>query len=195
LFRSISFIFFLLFLNISLAQKSFYIGIGNISTFGNTSSSGQSFKSSNINDFGLFLGNQFLVNNFFKFNVECFYLNNQLVLAKKNNGNYETRKRFELHQNLGLCLKPGIYKENNSFYFIFSVLGVYVFEKEEYTGRQFDRFDESYGYGFEYSHNIFNNFILSIGYMYSQFETYSSFTNHTMTSFSVIHLTLNYRLY
>ena len=194
MFRLVLF-FFIFYLNYSTAQKSFYLGLGNISTFGNTTSNNETFKSQNLNDFGLFLGNQFFVNNYIKLNIECFYLNNQLILAKRNNGNFESRKRFELHQNLGLSIKPGVYKKNNSFYFIFSVLGVYVFEKEEYTGRQFDRFDESYAFGFEYNHNIFNNIFLGIGYIYSHFETYSNFTNHTLTSFSVIQLTLNYSLY
>jgi len=188
---------FLLLINplFSLSQNRFYLGLSGISSFGNTIKNDKEFKSKEIIDFGIHIGNQFIISNNFKFKLECFYLNNELVLARQNNGEFESNKRFELHQNIGLSIKPGLYKDKHNFYFIFSILGVYVFDKEEYTGRQFDRFDEAFAFGLEYNHNISKKTSVSLGYMYSEFESISNFTNHTLKSFSILHLTLNYYLY
>ncbi len=177
------------------SQNNFYLGLGGISSFGNTVKNDKKHQSKELIDFGLYIGNELNINNQFKVKLECFYLNNQLVLSRQNNGNYESVKRFELHQNLGFMIKPGFYKNKHNFYFTFGILGVYVFDKEEYTGRQLDRFDESYSFGLEYSHNISRKTFFSLGYMHSKFESVSNFTNHTLTSFSVLQLTLNYYLY
>ena len=163
LYKTIIKIFLFLSPIIMFSQNNFYIGLGGISSFGNTIKNDKEFNSKKIIDFGVYIGNQFIISNQFKFKLECFYLNNQLVLARKNSGDYESSRRFEMHQNVGFLIKPGYYINKHSFYFSIGVLGVYIFDKEEYTGRQLDRFDESYSLGLEYSHNVSEKVSFSFG--------------------------------
>jgi len=120
---------------IGFGQNNFYLGVGMISTFANTEDNNNQYTSNNISDFGLYYGNDLIINNYVEAVVEVFYLNNRVILAK--NGN----KKFELHQNIGFAFKPGVYYKKHSVHLSAGVLGVYVFDKDEELGNQHDHFD------------------------------------------------------
>ena len=174
---------------ICFTQNNFYLGFGSVSSFSNTIKNHEEYKSKNITDFGLYYGNKFLINNYFKIVSEIFYLNNNIVLARNEN------KRFELHQNIGLGIKPGLYLGKHSVYLTTGILAVYVFDKDEVLGNQIDRFDEAYFYGLEYNYDITQKITFALGLLHSEFESISHFTEHTLKSFSVLQLTLHYNLY
>ena len=73
---------------------------------------------------------------------------NRVVLAQEENN------EFELHQNIGFALKPGVYLKKHSIHLNIGIFGVYLFDKDEKLGGQLDRFDESYFYGLDYSYNL-----------------------------------------
>ncbi len=174
---------------IGFGQNNFYLGIGMISSFANTTNNTEKFLSNNLSDFGLYYGNNLLINDYLETVVEVFYLNNRVVLAK--NGN----KKFELHQNIGFGLKPGVYYGKHSVHFSVGILAVYLFDKDEKLGNQLDRFDESYFYGIEYNYDITQKVSCNLGFLSSKFESISHFTEHTLTDFSVLQCTIQYKLY
>jgi len=191
--RSFIFSFFLLVFfslpTITSAQNHFYLGLGTVSSFGNTISEDKQHKSKNLLDFSLFCGNEFRINDYIKTSLEVFYLNNRLVLAREEN------KRFELHQNIGISLKPGLYFKRHTIYFNIGLTAVYVFDKDEIQGNQYDHFDDSFFYGFDYNYSITEKIAMNLGFTHSKFESISHFTNHTLKNFSNLMLTLNYNLY
>ena len=151
-----------------------------ISSFANTVDNNNQYTSNNISDFGLYYGNDLIINDYLETVVEVFYLNNRVVLAK--NGN----KKFELHQNIGFGLKPGIYYKKHSINLSAGMLAVYVFDKDVEFGNQLDYFDESYFYGIEYSYDITQKTSCNLGLLYSDFDKASNWTNHTLTDFTVL---------
>ena len=70
---------------IGFGQNDFYLGVGMISSFANTSTNNKQFKSNNKSDLGLYYGNNIKINNYFKTTIEVFYLNNKVILAKEGN--------------------------------------------------------------------------------------------------------------
>ena len=173
---------------IGFGQSDFYLGVGMISSFANTSENNKQFKSNNKSDFGLYYGNNIKINNYFKTAIEVFYLNNRVILAQEGN------KKFELHQNIGFGLKPGIYYKKHSINLSAGMLAVYVFDKDVEFGNQLDYFDESYFYGIEYSYDITQKTSCNLGLLYSDFYKPSNWTNHTLTDFTVLQLTLHYKI-
>ena len=174
------------------AQNNFYVGLGHISTFSETVLvSNESILSQprNLSNFSLHYGNSFFINKNFKLNTEIFYLNNNLILATN-----ETR-RFELHQNIGISLKPGLYFKRHTIYFNIGLTAVYVFDKDEIQGNQYDHFDDSFFYGFDYNYSITEKIAMNLGFTHAKFESISHFTNHTLKNFSNLMLSLNYNLY
>ena len=171
---------------IGFGQNDFYLGVGMISSFANTSTNNKQFKSNNKSDLGLYYGNNIKINNYFKTTIEVFYLNNKVILAKEGN------KKFELHQNLGFGIKPGIYIKKHSISLSGGVLAVYLFDKDVQLGNQLDYFDESFFYGLEYKYDITHKISCNLGLLYTDFEKDSNWTNHTLTNFTVLQLTLHY---
>ena len=170
------------------AQNNFYLGIGSISSFASTTSNSVDVKVKNINDFGVYYGNEFVINNYVKIGSEIFYLNNNLTLA--TNGD----KVFELHQNIGFGIKPSFYINRHAFFISSGILAVYVFDKDEVLGNQLDRFDEAYFIGGGYSFNITNSIVLNCEFITANFESISHFTPSTLESFSVLQLKLYYKV-
>ena len=183
-------LFLLIFLPfIGFGQNNFYLGAGMISSFANTEDNNNQYTSSNLSDFGLYYGNDLIINDYLKAIVEVFYLNNRVALSR--NGN----KKFELHQNIGFGLKPGLYYEKHSIHLSAGMLAVYLFDKDEEFGNQLDYFDESYFYGIEYNYDITKKVSCNIGFLFSKFEFRSNWTDYTLTDFSVLQFTIHYKLY
>jgi len=180
---------FLFFPAIVFCQNSAYLGVGMISTFANTTSFNQANSSNNLTDFGLYYGNNLIINDYLETVIEVSYLNNRLVLAQKENN------KFELHQNIGFALKPGFYFDKHSVRLSFGMFGVYLFDKDVVYGNQLDRFDESYFYGLEYNYGFSKNISGNVAYIFSKFESVSNWTDHTLNDFSILQLTIQYKLY
>ena len=183
-------LFSLIFLSfIGFGQNNFYLGLGLISSFVNTEENNNQSKTSNPLDFGLYYGNNLIINDYLKTIVEVFYLNNKVTLAR--NGN----KRFELHQNIGFGLKPGLYYKKHSIHLSAGMLAVYLFDKDEEFGNQLDYFDESYFYGIEYNYALTQKVACNLGFLFSNFEFKSNWTNRTLTGFSILQFAIHYKLY
>jgi len=180
-------LFFLSF--IGFGQNNFYLGLGLISSFVNTEENNNQYKTRNPLDFSLYYGNDLIINGYLKTIVEVFYLNNRVTLAR--NGS----KRFELHQNIGFGLKPGLYYKKHSIHLSAGMLAVYLFDKDEEFGNQLDYFDESYFYGIEYNYDITQKVSFNLGFLFSKFEFRSNWTNHSLTDFSVLQYKIYYKLY
>ena len=174
---------------IGFGQNNFYLGVGMISSFANTTKNNNQFKSNNMSDFGLYYGNDLIINDYLETVVEVFYLNNRVVLAESGN------KKFELHQNIGFGLKPGFYYKNHSIHLSVGMLAVYVFDKDVKLGNQFDHFDESYFYGIEYNYDFTQEVSCNFGFLFTEFESISHWTDYTLTGFSVLQFTIQYKLY
>ena len=180
---------FLLLSITAIGQNSAYIGVGTINTFANTTSFNEQFSNNNLNDIGLYYGNDFIINEYLKTTIQVSYLNNRVVLAQKGSN------KFELHQNIGFAIKPGFYFINHSFLLKAGMFGVYLFDKDTERGNQLDRFDESYFYGFEYNYAFTKKVTGSLGFIFSKFESISNWTDHTLNNFSILHLSVYYKLY
>ena len=171
------------------AQHTCYLGVGMISSFANTTEDNNRHTSNNISDIGIYYGNNLIINDYLATVIEVFYLNNRLVLSS------DETKRFELHQNIGIGVKPGVYYQKHGIYLSAGMLAVYVFDKDEESGSQLDHFDESYFYGIEYNYDFTSRFSCNFGILFTEFESISNWTNHTLTDFSVLQLTIHYNLY
>ena len=174
---------------ILFGQNNFYLGTGIISSFANTVDNNNQYTSNNITDYGLYYGNDLIINDYLETGIEVFYLNNRVVLAK--NGN----KKFELHQNIGFGLKPGFYYKKHSVHLSLGMLAVYLFDKDEEFGNQLDYFDESYFYGIEYNYDITQKTACNLGVLFSKFDFSSNWTNHTIKNFFVLQCKIYYKLY
>ncbi|MGC6429089.1 MAG: hypothetical protein ACON4Y_00580 [Flavobacteriales bacterium] len=183
------FFLFLFFPAIIFCQNSAYVGVGIISSFANTTILDQEYSSENLSDIGLYYGNKLVFNDYLETIIEVSYLNNRVVLAQEENN------RFELHQNIGFALKPGVYLKKHSIHLNIGIFGVYLFDKDEKLGGQLDRFDESYFYGLDYSYNLNQKISANVAYLFSEFESVSNWTQHTLKDFSILQLSILYRLY
>ena len=183
-------IFFVLFCFpiILLGQSNFHLGFGVISSCAKTIKNDKQYNANNKFDIGLYYGNDIKINNYLKTVIEVFYHNNRVILAEEDN------KRFELHQNIGFGLKPGIYYKKHGINLITGILAVYIFDKDLEFGNQLDYFDDSFFYGVEYNYDIMKNLFCSFGFLYTDFEKNSNWTNHILKSFTVLQFTINYRI-
>ena len=103
-------------------------------------------------------------------------------------------ERFELHQNLGFKLKPGFFLKKHAFFLSGGMLAVYAFDKNEVSGYQIDRFDESYFYGFEYNYFFSETISLNLGLLQTKYELNSFYTEYSLRKFTTFHLSLHYYL-
>jgi opacity protein-like surface antigen len=161
-------------------SHDFYLSVGNLSSFATTISAEEEYKSQNLIDFGVYCGNKFYFNERGVVCLEFFYLNNQVVLARNDD------RRFELHQNIGASVKPGVILGRHSFYSSCGITAVYVFDKDEVLGNQYDRFDQSMTFGVSYEYELTSSISMSLGCVYSKFHSISHFTSHTLIDFTMI---------
>jgi opacity protein-like surface antigen len=172
------------------SSQNFYVNLSAISTIGNaTIGDIIRYYPNNLLDVGVYCGNDFKVSEKLRLSLEFYYLNNKLVIAKEGD------ERFELHQNLGVSLKPGVRYGYFSSYLIVGINAVYLFDKNEATGHQIDRFDDSFFLGIEQNYHITDNLKLTLGYAFSKFQCISFYTSSTLNSFHVVKLGLGYSFY
>jgi len=166
--------------NTDRLSHDFYLSVGNLSSIATTISAGEEYKSNNLIDFGVYCGNKFYFKERGVVCLEFFYLNNQVVLARNDD------RRFELHQNIGASVKPGVILGKHSFYASCGLTAVYVFDKDEVLGNQYDRFDQSMIFGVSYEYELTKAISMNLGYVYSKFHSISHFTSHTLIDFTMI---------
>jgi len=179
----------LLFPLLSYCQNSFYIGVGTIASFAKTDFTTHYFLSKTNVGFSLTYGNTLRISDLIKLGLELHYHDNKFVLSRKD------QSRFELHQNVGLSIRPGINFRKNSISLIHGITGVYVFDKNETTGNQIDRYDEAWIWGSEYSYKPNHKITLNIAYIVSNFESLSLYTGNKLISFSILELGIKYNIY
>ena len=166
---------------------NFYVNLSAISTIGNaTEGDIVSYTPKNLLDVGVYCGNDFKISEKLRLSLEFYYLNNKLVIAEEGD------ERFELHQNLGVSLKPGVSYGDFSSYLIAGINAVYLFDKNEATGHQIDRFDDSFFFGLEQNYHITDHLIFTLGYTFSKFKRISFYTPTTLHSFQVFKLGVGY---
>ena len=194
----IKFRIFILFLTIPIISHSqseqkntFYLNISGISTCGSAYEGDVVFNPNTVVNFGVYCGNDFyfhaLLENL-KFSVEFYYLNNNFVISQVGND------RFELHQNLGVNFKPGYSYYDFTTNLIVGVNAFYLFDKNEATGYQIDRFDNSMFYGIEQVYNLNDRILISLGFSISNFERESFYTPVHLTRISVLKLGVGVKL-
>lgn len=179
----------LLFPVLIYGQHNMYIGIGSIASFAKTEFTTHNFLSKKNIGFSLSYGNTIKINNKIQLSLEAHYHDNKFVLSRKDNS------RFELHQNVGLRIKPGINIGQHTISLIHGITGVYVFDKNSDNGNQLDRYDEAWMWGGEYSYHPSNNLIFNIAYVFSNFESLSLYTGNKLISFSTLELGFRYKIY
>ena len=171
------------------SSHNFYVNLSAISTIGNATEGNLiSYSPNDLLDVGVYCGNDFRVSEKLRLSLEFYYLNNKLVIAEEGD------KRFELHQNLGLSLKPGVRFGDFSSYLSVGINGVYLFDKNEATGHQIDRFDDSIFLGLEQNYHITEDLKFTLGYIFSKFQSISFYTPTTLYSFQVFKLGLGYSI-
>jgi len=169
------------------SQNDFYLGFGSISTVAKIKNENNIAGKQNL-DFGLYYGNNIRLTDKFITVIEAFYLNQEVVLNKTRS------TKFELHQNIGIGIKPGFYSGKHSIHLSAGILGVYVFDQNT-TGNQFDHFDESYYYGMDYNYDLSNRLSCNLGVILSEFYSSSHFGFIELEEFAVLQLTLHYKLF
>jgi len=167
-----------------LSQNDFYLGFGSITTFAQFKDQGDLYEKDNI-DFGLYYGNNLKITKKFITTIEVFYLNQEVVLNKTRSS------KFELHQNVGIGIKPGFYSGKHSIHLSVGVLGVYVFDQNS-EGGQFDHFDDSYYYGMDYNYDLTKRISCNLGVLLSDFKSESYFNTGQLEEFAVFQFTLHY---
>ena len=167
------------------AQNDFYLGIGSIKTIANLADR-TTTQRENI-DFGLYYGNNIRLSKNFMTVLEVFYLNQKVVL------NQTRISKFELHQNIGIGIKPGFYSGKHSVHLSTGLLGIYVFDQNN-EGNQFDHFDESYYVGLDYNYDLTNNLSCNFGVLLSDFTSLSHFSDAELQDFAVLQFTLHYNI-
>tara|TARA_B100001287_G_scaffold229813_1_gene200226 strand:- start:940 stop:1497 length:558 start_codon:yes stop_codon:yes gene_type:complete len=164
-------------------HQSFYFGIAGISSFTSSTLEDSEITSVKPLNFGAHIGNTFRIKKRFVLDLECFYLNNKVEIGRKDHF------RFELHQNLGFNIKPGIRFNKHSFYVQLGMAAVYVFDKNENTENNvIDRFDQSIFYGLSYDFRIHQYISFQLGYLHSKFNAISHWTDYELHNFSVLSL-------
>lgn len=170
-----------------LSQNSFYLGFGSVTTLAKIKNSENYIEKQN-SDFGLYYGNNISISNNFITTIECFYLNQEVVLGRT------VDSRFELHQNIGIGIKPGFYSGNHSIHLSLGVLGVYVFDKSEIGLGQFDHFDESFFIGMDYNYDINNKFSCNFSVILSDFSSNSYFSDRQLKDFTILQFSIHYHI-
>ena len=169
--------------------QSFHFGLAGISSF--TTSTVNNHETSSINPlgFGVYVGNLFKIKEQFILDLEFFYLDNKVEIGRKDN------YRFELHQNIGFNLKPGIVIKNHTLFIQAGLSAVYVFDKNENTENDvIDRFDDAIFYGLSYDYRIHKNVSVQVGYLHAKFNSISHWTDHELNKFSVLSLSAIFHL-
>ena len=172
---------------IALSQNNFYLGFGSITTFAQLKEQGDYYEKGNM-DFGFYYGNNFKITEKFITTLEVFYMNQEVVLGQTRSS------KFELHQNVGIGIKPGFYSGKHSVHLSAGILGVYVFDKNM-EGNQFDHFDESFYYGMDYNYDLTKKVSCNFGVLLSDFKSKSYFSNRELEEFAVFQFTLHYNLF
>ena len=168
--------------------QSFHIGCAGISTTAFSTSEDQTNKSSNPLDIGFFCGNEFEISDSFIFDLEFFYLNNRTEISRVDD------KIFELHQNIGVLLKPGFRQSNHKLFIDLGLSAVYVFDKIDGTGNVMDRFDQAIMYGAGYDYSFSPKFSIQLTYLQANFHAISHWTNYELDKFSTFSLAAIYHL-
>ena len=168
--------------------QSFHIGCAGISTIAFSSFENQPYTSSNPIDIGFFCGNEFEISDSFIFDLEFFYLNNRTEISRVDD------KIFELHQNIGILLKPGFRKSNHKLFVDLGLSAVYVFDKIDGTGNVIDRFDQAILCGASYDYSFSPKFSTQLTYLQANFHSISHWTNYELDGFSIISLAAIYHL-
>ena len=137
-----------------------------------------------LNKFGITCGNEFTLRGPLRLALEFYYYDNKLVVAEEGDD------RFELHQCLGANLKPGISYGTFKTFAIAGIKEVYLFDKNERSGSQIDRFDESLFWGVEQQCQVTKNLRVSLGVIHSKFERSSFYTSSTLKQFRIFKLGL-----
>lgn len=175
------------------SKQTFHLGISGISTF-TTSSIDQQYLSPvdtvsyNPLDIGFYCGNEFDLKGNFILDLEFFYLNNKVEISRLNN------RRFELPQNIGCLIKPGIVINNHRVFLSTGITAVYVFDKDEEFGNQYDRFDQAIFLGGAYDYRINNSISVQLSFVHAKFNSISHYTPNELKQFSIVSLGLNYHL-
>ena len=172
----------------TLDKNSFYVEVHSVSTIGNVEG-GSTTSPYNVLNAGVTFGNEFNLSEYFCLGLEFYYYNNKLVLAS------EGANRFELHQCLGGNLKPGIRYGKHSSFLISGINAVYLFDKNEMTGNQIDRFDDSIFWGLEQKHQLTPNMSVSLAFIHSAFERQSFYTSSKLNAFSIVKCGLSYSVH
>ena len=172
-------------------KSSFYINVSGISTYGSAYEGDIVFNPNPVVNWSVSCGNDFplkVLSENLRFSVEFYYLNNKFVISEGGDD------RFELHQNLGVNFKPGYSYGDFTTHLIIGVNAFYLFDKNESTGYQIDRFDNSMFYGLEQVYNLNHRLLISLGYSISNFERESFYMPVTLTSTSVLKLGVGVRV-
>ena len=191
-------LFFLILLCLPLSSlgqnapsRSFYLNISGISTWGSAYEGDVVFNPDPVVNWSVYCGNDFPLNFFsenLQFSVEFYYLNNNFVISAVGDD------RFELHQNLGVNFKPGYSYSDFTTNLIVGVNAFYLFDKNEASGYQIDRFDNSMFFGIEQVFNLNDYVLISFGYSISNFERKSFYMPVTLTSISILKLGVGIRI-
>tara|TARA_B100001564_G_scaffold249485_1_gene211841 strand:- start:215 stop:817 length:603 start_codon:yes stop_codon:yes gene_type:complete len=171
-------------------KNTFYLNISGISTWGLAYYGDIIHSPSSAKNWGVYCGNDFTVYSLsenLKFSIEFYYLNNNFIISEVGDN------RFELHQNIGVNFKSGYRYGDLTTYLLVGINAFYLFDKNEVTGYQIDRFDNSMFYGIEQVYNLNERCYISLGYSKSNFERESFYTPVTLTSISVLKLGVGVR--
>ena len=175
------------------SRQSFHLGLAGVSTFTKSEMYVDEINyvdtvSYNPFDFGVYCGNEFKMGGIYILDVEFFYLNNRVEISRNLN------RRFELHQNIGCLVKPGIVIDKHRAFLDIGVTAVYVFDKDEEFGNQYDRFDQAIFFGGSYDYRIDENISIQLKYLHAKFNSISHYTQNELKQFSIISLGLYYHL-
>ena len=119
----------------SQTTHQFYVDLHSVSTVGLAEEGSSETTPHSLNKFGITCGNEFTLRGPLRLALEFYYYDNKLVVAEEGDD------RFELHQCFGANLKPGLSYGTFKTFAIGGINAVYLFDKNERSGSQIDRFD------------------------------------------------------
>lgn len=175
----------------SEGNNTFHIGLCGVSTFTTSEINDDNINgidtiSYNPLDIGINCGNEFILGEKLILDLEFFYLNNKVEISRSGS------QRFELHQNIGCLVKPGLVFSDHRFFLDIGITAVYVFDKDEEFGNQFDRFDQAIFFGSAYDYRFNKNMSIQICYLHAKFNSISHYTPNELKQFSVLSIGINY---
>ena len=168
----------------SQTTHQFYVDLHSVSTVGLAEEGSSETTPHSLNKFGITCGNEFTLRGPLRLALEFYYYDNKLVVAEEGDD------RFELHQCLGANLKPGLSYGTFKTFAIAGINAVYLFDKNERSGSQVDRFDESLFWGVEQQCQVTKNLRVSLGVIHSKFERSSFYTSSTLKQFRIFKIGL-----